>query len=83
MREYEPAGSGQGGKTVVSERNDGGPAFGQVVEMHCVHVDPSPNPLCWPVGTNLLTDPQARAMLEYVLKGAPVAAWGDRGSAAS
>ena len=27
MREYEPAGSGQGGKTVVSERNDGGPAF--------------------------------------------------------
>lgn len=24
----------------MSEINDGGPAFGQVVEMRCVHVDP-------------------------------------------
>ena len=48
-----------------------------------ISFNPSPNPLCWPVGTNLLTDPQARAMLEYVLKGAPVTAWGDRGPAAS
>lgn len=30
---------------------------------------PSPDPLCWPVGTDLLNDPQARAMLEYVLTG--------------
>lgn len=24
----------------MTQRNDGGPAFGQVVDMHCVHVDP-------------------------------------------
>lgn len=35
-----------------------------------ISFNPSPNPLCWPVGTNLLTAPQARAMLEYVLTGA-------------
>jgi len=34
---------------------------------------PSRDPLCWPVGTDLFNDPQARAMLEYVLQGAPVA----------
>lgn len=39
-----------------------------------ISFNPSPNPLCWPVGTNLFTDPQARAMLEYVLQGAPISA---------
>jgi hypothetical protein len=28
---------------------------------------PPQNPILWPVGTNLLTDPEARAMLEHVL----------------
>lgn len=28
---------------------------------------PSDNPLLWPTGTNLLNDPEARAMLEHVL----------------
>jgi hypothetical protein len=38
-----------------------------------ISFNPSPDPHSWPVGTNLLTDPQARAMLEYVLQGAPAA----------
>lgn len=30
---------------------------------------PLSDPLCWPIGTDLFRDPQARAMLEYVLTG--------------
>lgn len=39
-----------------------------------VSFKPLGHPNSWPTGTNLLNDPQARAMLEYVIQGAPVAA---------